>query len=144
MNIGFYAKSIVMVIAAGIGILTAALSDGVVSATEFVNIAIAIVTAVGVYIIPNLEEGAGKIAKFLVAAFGAGLQALVVILGDSLGWTDVSSSDWLNVLLAALAAVGLYIVPNVAAVNVESSPVANAVDADALVNEGDAGVKAGV
>lgn len=129
MNIGYYAKSIVMVIAAGIGILTAALSDGVVSATEFVNIAIAIVTAVGVYIIPNLEAGVGSIAKFLVAAVGAGLQALIVVLGDNLGWVDVSTSDWLNVLLASLAAVGLYIVPNVAAVNVEASPVANAVDA---------------
>lgn len=133
MNIGFYAKSIIMVLAAGVGILTAALSDGVVSATEFVNIAIAIVTAVGVYLIPNLPAGPGKIAKFLVAAVGAGLQALVIVLGDTLGWADVSSSDWLNVLLAALAAVGLYIVPNVAAVNVEASSVANAVDAQLAV-----------
>lgn len=133
MNIGFYAKSIVMVIAAGIGILTAALSDGVVSATEFVNIAIAIVTAIGVYIVPNLDAGVGKYAKTIVAAVGAGLSALIVILGTNLGWADVSSSDWLNVLLAALAAVGLYIVPNVAALNVETSPVANAVDAGLIV-----------
>ena len=99
MNIGFYAKSIVMVIAAGIGILTAALSDGVVSATEFVNIAIAIVTAIGVYIVPNLDAGVGKYAKTIVAAVGAGLSALIVILGTALEWTNVSSSDWLNVPL---------------------------------------------
>jgi hypothetical protein len=112
MNIGIYAKSIVMIISAGIGILVAALSDNLVSATEYTNIGIAIVTAVGVYLVPNLSAGAAKFAKSIVAFGGAALTALVVVLGNTVGFLDVSSSDWLAVLLAGLAAIGLYIVPN--------------------------------
>lgn len=116
MNIGHYAKSIVMVLAAALGILTSALSDDTVTAIEYVNIAIAVVTAVAAYIIPNLGEGPAKYAKFFVAAGGAALAALATIIGTSLGFGDVTSSQWLLVILAGLAAVGLYIVPN------ESSP----------------------
>lgn len=112
MNIGSYAKSILLVIAAGIGILTAALTDGAVSSVEYVNIGIAVVGAVAVYIIPNLSAGIGQYAKFIVSGIAAALAALVVILGPSLGFESLGASDWLNVILAGLAAIGLYIVPN--------------------------------
>lgn len=112
MNIGFYAKSIVMVIAAGLGILTAALTDNVVTPLEFVNIAIAIVAAGGVYLVPNLPLGVAKYAKTLVALIGAALTALVLIIGDATSFAEVTPSNWLAVALAGLAAIGLYIVPN--------------------------------
>jgi len=112
MNIGAYAKSILLVVAAGIGILTAALTDGTVSSIEYVNIGIAVVGAVAVYIVPNLAAGIGQYIKFLIAALAAALAALVVILGPTLGFEALSASDWLNVILAGLAAIGLYIVPN--------------------------------
>lgn len=116
MNIGSYAKSIVMIIAAGVAILTAALSDNVVTATESVNIGIAVVTAVGVYLVPNLPEGPARYGKSFVALGGAALTALVAILGGTLGFADVTTSDWLSVALAGLAAIGLYIIPNAPAV----------------------------
>lgn len=113
MKIGSYAKSIVMVIAAGIGILTAALSDGVVSPVEYVTIAISILTAIGAYLIPNMSSGVGAYAKTLVAFGGAAAAALANIVAHAASFSEVSQSDWLNVLLAGLAAVGLFIVPNV-------------------------------
>lgn len=112
MQIGSYAKSIVMVIAAGIGILTAALSDGKVTPVEFVNIGISIVAAIGAYLIPNLSAGVGSYAKSIVAFAGAALAALATIVASATSFGQVTPSDWLNVLLAALAAVGLFIVPN--------------------------------
>ena len=125
MNIGAYAKSIVMIIAAGVAILVAALSDNVVSATEGVNVGIAIVTAVGVYLVPNLPAGPARYGKTFVALGGAALTALVAILGGTLGFTDVTASDWLSVALAGLAAIGLYIIPNGPAVPTVINVTAN-------------------
>lgn len=112
MNIGLYSKSLVTIVAAGVGILAAAMSDGAVSATEYVNIALAIVTAIGVYLIPNLPAGPAKVGKTLVALAGASLGALVVILAGTLGFAEVDASSWLGVILAGLTAVGVYIIPN--------------------------------
>lgn len=112
MRVGQYTKAIVMILAAGVGILTAALSDNVVTPVEFVNVAIAILTAVGVYLVPNLPAGPGKVGKFIVALGGAAFTALAVIVANVTGFGDVTTSDWLAVLLAGLAAVGLYIIPN--------------------------------
>jgi hypothetical protein len=113
MNAGQYAKTITTIIAAGLGILVAALSDDVVSAVEFVNIVIAIVTAVGVYLVPNLPEGPARYLKTIVAFAGAALATLALILGESLGFGDVTSADWLTVLLAGLTVIGVYVIPNV-------------------------------
>ena len=112
MLVSGYSKSILAVIAAGIGILVAALSDDVINATEIVNVVIGIATAVGVYVIPNASVGAAKYLKTIVALVGAGLTALATALGGTLGFENLTTSDWLSVTLAALTAVGVFIVPN--------------------------------
>lgn len=117
MNISVYAKSIVMIIAAGIAILGSALTDNLVTPIEYVNIAIAMVTAIGVYLIPNLPAGPAKFGKTIVALAGASLMTLAVVLGTALSWGAVTSSDWIAVVLAGLAAIGIYIIPNGAPVN---------------------------
>lgn len=117
MNIGHYAKSIVLVVAAVIAVLASAVSDNTVTAIEYVNIAIAGVTAVAAYFVPNLKEGAAKYAKFFVAAGGAALAALATTVATVTDFGDITSSQWLLVLLAGLGAVGLYIVPNEPAVS---------------------------
>lgn len=114
MNVSQYTKSIVTIIAAGLGILTAALTDGVVTPLEYVNIVIAIVTAFGVYGVQNLPEGAKKYAKTAVAFGGAVLMALAVVVADVTNFSELGTSAWLNVLLAGLAAIGVYVLPNVA------------------------------
>lgn len=113
MRVSTYTKAIVAVIAAGIAVLIPTLGDNTVDATELVNVVIAIVTAVGVYIVPNTTN---PVLKTIVAFVGAALAALVNILGGVLGWADVSLADWLTVLLGGLSAIGVYVLPNVAGV----------------------------
>lgn len=48
-----YAKAILAVVGAGVVALQAALEDDVLLANEWTTIAIAVITAVGVYLIPN-------------------------------------------------------------------------------------------
>jgi hypothetical protein len=102
-----YAKSILLVIASAVTILVAALSDNVVTVPELINVGIAIVTAVGVYFVPNLEAGVARYFKFIVALLGAALTALASFVSDG-----VTAAEWLQILLSALAAIGVVIVPN--------------------------------
>ncbi|WP_382307261.1 hypothetical protein [Herbiconiux sp. UC225_62] len=102
-----YSKSILLIIASAVTILVAALSDNVVTIAELVNVGIAIITAVGVYLVPNLDQGVARYFKFIVAILGAALTALASVLSNG-----VTTAEWLQILLAGLAAVGVVIVPN--------------------------------
>lgn len=53
MKLGPYAKSVVAALLAGAYALQAAISDENVTNTEWVAIGIAVLTAVGVYAVPN-------------------------------------------------------------------------------------------
>jgi len=50
---GRYAKAIVAVIGAGVAALSLALDDGIIVGAEWTTIVIAVVSAVGVYLVPN-------------------------------------------------------------------------------------------
>lgn len=52
---GRYAKSVVAVVGAGIAALQLALDDGIIVGQEWTAIVIAVVTAIGVYLVPNEE-----------------------------------------------------------------------------------------
>ncbi|MBE1877304.1 hypothetical protein [Myceligenerans pegani] len=103
-----YAKAIVAIIAAALSVLVTALTDDVVTLAEVLGIAVAVVTAVSVYLVPNLPTGIGHYAKAIVAVAGTALQAAVPLAVE--GTIDVSG--WLLILLAALGAVSVGIVPN--------------------------------
>jgi len=104
-----YAKAIVAILTAVVTVLAAALTDNYVTHMELAGIGIALLTAVAVYLIPNLPAGIGRWAKAIVAVIGTGLQALVPLLSSG----ELSTSGWLMVLVAALGAVSVGIVPNV-------------------------------
>jgi hypothetical protein len=53
MKIASYAKTIVAAIVAGATALAVALGDDTVSTTEFVTVALAVLGALGVYVVPN-------------------------------------------------------------------------------------------
>lgn len=57
-NIGLYAKAVVAALVAALTLAYAALDgpDGSISDKEWVNIALAAVTAVGVYVVPNARK----------------------------------------------------------------------------------------
>lgn len=118
MNIGHYAKSIVYIALAAVTFLVTGLSDDVLSLEEGINLGIIIAGAVGVYLIPNFPETVAKYAKTAVTfavAFGV---ALLSFLTDG-----VTTTEWLQIGIAALAAIGVYIVPNEPQVEVvETAP----------------------
>ena len=103
-----YSKAIVAILTAAVVAVIAALTDDIVTAVEVTQIAVAIVAAIGVYLIPNLPSGVGRYAKALVAMGGAGLQALTTVLMDG----SFTTQGALVVLLAVLGSVSVGIIPN--------------------------------
>jgi hypothetical protein len=112
MSISLYAKAIVSIIAAALVTLGAALTDGVVTTSELLMVVASVVTAVVVYLVPNLKAGVLAYAKGITGFIGAGIMALITIIGSG-GFSDVTPSSWILVLLAGLGAIGIVVVPNV-------------------------------
>ena len=101
-----YAKSLLMVVATVVSALIVALGgDQAIDSVEWVNVAIAGVTAAAVFTGPNVAGA--TITKFVLAALGAVLTLLVNVISDG-----VSLSEWLQLLVAALGALGVYAIPN--------------------------------
>ncbi|WP_100813003.1 hypothetical protein [Microbacterium lacus] len=118
MNISQYGKSIAYILASLFGILAAAVSDGIVTLEEALNIGIIVIGAIGVYWAPNVPGGALAYFKGVVAFLVAGLVAAVAFATGG-----ISPAEWLQVFVAALAGIGVVIIPNETA---KSLPVANA------------------
>ncbi len=56
MRIARYAKTIVAAVVAGGVALTVAMGDDVLTATEGITVALAVLGALGVYVVPNAPE----------------------------------------------------------------------------------------
>jgi hypothetical protein len=74
------------------------------TSTEYVQIAIAAATALGVYITPIIPQAAW--AKTAIGAVLAGLQVLVTVIDGG-----VSGNDVLLIVVAVAAAVGIQLAP---------------------------------
>lgn len=111
-----YAKAIVAIGTAVLAVVVTALTDSTVTLTELLGILVAGVTAVGVYLVPNLPSGVGRYAKASVAIVGTALQAAVPLATGG----DITLTGWLLIVLAALGAVSVGIVPNTAATPVRT------------------------
>jgi hypothetical protein len=101
-----YAKAVAAVVTTVLAAIAAALfGDNVISAVEWVNVAILAVGACAVFAAPNVP---GAIyTKSILAALTAGLVLLAsVIVGG------VTVVEWIQVILAVLGALGVYAVPN--------------------------------
>ena len=106
-NISHYGKSITYIVMAALTFLVTALSDSSLTGEELVNLVVVVVGAIGVYAIPNFPEGVAKVAKTGVTFATAGLIALLSF------WTGgIEVTEWIQVILIAFAAVGVYIIPN--------------------------------
>lgn len=57
MKVSAVAKTIVAVVAAGVTAVVAATSDDYFTSTEMVQVAIALLAALGVYVVPNGDKG---------------------------------------------------------------------------------------
>ena len=107
MNISHYAKAVIYIALAAVGFLVSALTDNELTVNELINLSIIVLGAIGVYLVPNLDAGAGRYAKGGVAFLTAGLVAVLSFLNGG-----VTIAEWLQVLVAAFAGIGVVIVPN--------------------------------
>jgi hypothetical protein len=101
-----YGKSLAAVAAAIISAVIAALTgDQAVTASEWVNVILAGVAAAAVFTAPNVPGARyTKVVLAVAAAVGALLASFVTDGG-------VSGTEWLQLLLAGLGAVGVYAAP---------------------------------
>lgn len=102
MNI--YAKSIGMVLMTVVTAIVAALTDDVVSTSEWINVAILGFGAASVFTAPNIPGA--KHTKVVLAVLVAALTAVASFLTGG-----ITVAEWLQVLVAAAAAVGVYALP---------------------------------
>jgi len=101
-----YAKALTAVLVTVISAVVAALvGDNNVSATEWVNVAIAGVGACAVFAAPNVPGAA--YTKAIIAVLTAVLTLLASYIVDG-----ISTTELLQLLVAAAGAVGVYAVPN--------------------------------
>jgi hypothetical protein len=101
-----YWKAAVAVLITLLSAVQAALfGDNVISNPEWVNIAIAGVTAAAVFAAPNVPGA--RYTKTVLAVLGA---ALTVLASAIIG--GVTYTEWIQIILAAAGAVGVYAVKN--------------------------------
>jgi hypothetical protein len=105
--LGPYRKSIAAILGALGVALFAALADQRVSTAEAFVIAIAGISAVLVYLIPNVPGTAGATLKWAVSTVLAIVQAIALYRDGGL-----TPSEIVLVTIAGLTAAGVYIVPN--------------------------------
>lgn len=96
------------VVAGAAGLFTVwqvAIEDNVLQADDYWTVAIAIATAVGVYIVPNVaNRKARRYSKAIVAAVGAGLTAAAGVYGG--GFTPNELTAVAGAILGALGVLG--------------------------------------
>jgi hypothetical protein len=106
-NISHYGKSITYIALAAVTFLVTALSDNTLAIEEILNLVVVVLGAIGVYAVPNLPEGTAKYAKTGIAFLTAAVIAALSFLTGG-----IVTSEWLQIIIAAFTAIGVYIVPN--------------------------------
>lgn len=110
-----YGKAILAVIGAALVVAYGTLSDQHVSAEETIQIAIALATAAGVYLVPLAPQY--RWGKTAVGVILAVLQALTtVVLGG------LAPDEWIVLVLAGLTAAGVAVSPAVSDNGIGSKP----------------------
>ena len=102
-----YLKFAMQVFFTGVAGLVAALVDDRVDTVEWINTGILMLGAISVLGAGELPEGVWKHMKTYVSAASAALVALVTFTTDG----AVTTTEYLQIVLAAVAALGVAIVP---------------------------------
>jgi chromate transport protein ChrA len=100
-----YAKMFAAVVATVLSALVAVMSDGSISNVEWINVGIAAVTAAAVFAAPNVPFA--NYTKSVLAVLMAVLTFFTTAISNG-----VTTSEWLQVAVIALGALGVYAVPN--------------------------------
>jgi hypothetical protein len=110
-----YTKAFAAVVATILSAVVAALTgDGQIDAVEWVNVAILAVGSASVFAAPNVPGAA--FTKTVLAVLTAALTLLTSIVTDG-----ITATEWMQLALAALAAMGVYAAPYVPSPRVRSA-----------------------
>lgn len=102
-----YAKAAAAVLATVMSVVVASLAgDAAVSSVEWVNVAIAGVGAAAVFAAPNVPGS--RYTKAIIAV----LTAVLTLLADLLLVGSLGTSEWLQLGVIALGALGVYAAPS--------------------------------
>jgi hypothetical protein len=99
-----YGKVLLQILAAIAMALIGFLDDNFLDTVELINTVLVALTAVGVWLVPNLTGGAAKYAKMGVAALTAGFTVLITAVS-----AGVDMTEWFQVLVAVLGAIGIVV-----------------------------------
>lgn len=100
-----YAKALAAVVATILSAVVAALTgDGQIDAVEWVNVAILAVGSASVFAAPNVPGA--RLTKTVLAVLTAVLTLLTSIVTDG-----ITSTEWMQLALAGLGALGVYAAP---------------------------------
>lgn len=95
------------------------LTDNVYTGQEIVSTVLVFLGTVGVWYFPNTWKGVTQVSKFVAMLLTGSLGTLLVVWSDG----TVSGSDWTQVIVAGLAAVGVLALPNPGYVPITPAPV---------------------
>lgn len=102
-----YAKAIAAVVATVLsGVIAALTGDATISPAEWINVAILAAGALAIFAAPNVPGA--PITKAVLAVITAVLTLSVQLISDG----SLDLTDWLQLGVAALGALGVYAVPN--------------------------------
>jgi hypothetical protein len=87
-------------------LLVGFLSDNSMSLHEWILFGGSFAIAIQMYVVPNLDASVAKYAKGVTAFVTAALAVLIVVLPGG-----VTTSEWIQVGIAALAAIGVPLLP---------------------------------
>lgn len=97
-----YGKSVAMVIATALSLIVAALTgDNHIDQIEWINCATGVATAAAVFAAPNVPGA--RFTKLILAVLGAVLTLMINLIADG-----ITISEWLQLALAGMGAVGVY------------------------------------
>jgi hypothetical protein len=100
-------KAVIAVLIAGAVFLHSTISDGL-TLSDWAGLAGSLVTATGVYVLPNLKGTTYEYAKGAVAVLGAIFTGLVLALTNG----NLSSVELTDIFIAAAGAIVVISVPN--------------------------------
>lgn len=106
-----YGKAFAEIGAAGLIAYLAATAAGSLGSLGAVHVFVAVIAAIGVYLVPRFDGPLAKFSKGAVAVLGTGAQALVPLI-PALGVGAVTTQSWIIVAVAGLGALGVGITPN--------------------------------
>lgn len=103
-----YRKFVAAVLGAVVMAIAGFWTDGQITASEWINVAIGGVAAAQVYIAANLAgDPMARYTKSIIAGLAAGLALLT-----SLITSGISAQEWLQVGIAVATAAGVFTLPN--------------------------------